>query len=231
MTALEIVLTSVSGALVVAICAYIIVTRILDKALSRKVINYKVLNGFAPQNPIVFLGDSLTDFYPVHEFIHDERIVNRGIANETTFDISARLDDILCLSPRTVILQCGINDFLRKNVLNPNDVAKNVVSVLENLKKEVNDVKLVSLYPVNKKRLRLSGLYLRKVNNKKIQAVNEHLKKYCEARGIEFIDMFSVLSDENSDLKKDYTIEGLHLNLDGYNAVSPIFKKIIDCIE
>lgn len=228
MTALEIVLTSVSGALLVVITVYALVNALLSKATNRKVIDYKVLNEFAPDNPIVFLGDSLTDFYPVHEFIHDERIVNRGIANETTADILARVDDILCLSPRAVILQCGINDYLRKNVRNPIDVAKNVISVLEKLSADVCVVKLVSLYPVNKKKLKLSGLYLRKVNNKKVILTNEYLKNYCKNHGVEFVDMFPTLVDETMNLNKDYTIEGLHLNLDGYNAVSPVFKKIID---
>ncbi len=231
MTALEIVLTSVTGALFVLIVLAIILIKMFDKAMYKKVIDYKVLNRFAPENPIVFLGDSLTDLYPVHEFLHDERIVNRGIANETTFDIMSRLEDIICLNPRTVILQAGINDFLRKGIKSPVDVSKNVISIVEKLLETVKDVRVVSLYPVNKKKLKISWLYLRKVNNNKIILTNEYLKKYCKEKGVEFIDMYSRLTDETLNLNKDYTIEGLHLNLKGYDVLSSEFEKIIDDIK
>lgn len=231
MTALEIVMISVSGVLLLIIIIGLTALHLFNAAMQKKVIDYEVLNGFAPESPIVFLGDSLTDLYPVHEFIHDDRIVNRGIANETTSDIYARLDDIISLNPRTVILLAGINDFLRKRVTNPADVAKNVISVAEKLKETCADVRIVSLYPVNKKKLKASGFYLRRVTNKKIIVTNELLKKYCKENSLPFIDMYPTLADENLNLKKEYTIEGLHLNLNGYNAISPTYKKIVEDIK
>ena len=74
MTALEIVLVSVSGALVALIVALIIIVSVVNGYFTKKVVDYEVLNEFAPENPIVFLGDSLTDLFPVHEFLPDERI-------------------------------------------------------------------------------------------------------------------------------------------------------------
>lgn len=231
MSALEIVLISVTGTFVILAILAVIVVQMFNKAMNNKIIDYKVLNDFAPESPIVFLGDSLTDFYPVHEFIHDERIVNRGIANETTYDIMGRIDDIISLKPHTVILLAGINDYLRKGVKSPLTVSQNVIKIVEKLKETVSDVRLVSLYPVNKKKLKISWLYLRKVNNKKIILTNEYLKKYCRKNNIEFIDMYPKLTDETLNLNKDYTIEGLHLNLNGYDAITPVYKQIIDGIK
>lgn len=231
MTALEIVLISVTGTFVILAILATILVNMFNKAMYRKIIDYKVLNEFAPENPIVFLGDSLTDLYPIHEFIHDERIVNRGIANETTYDIMGRIEDVISLKPRAVILLAGINDYLRKGVKSPLIVSQNVIGIVEKLKETIDDVRLVSLYPVNKKKLKISGFYLRKVNNKKIILTNEYLKKYCRKNGIEFIDMYPKLTDETLNLNKDYTIEGLHLNLNGYDAVTPVYREIVDSIK
>lgn len=231
MTALEIVLISVTGTFVILAIIATILVNMFNKAMYRKIIDYKVLNEFAPENPIVFLGDSLTDLYPIHEFIHDERIVNRGIANETTYDIMGRIEDVISLKPRAVILLAGINDYLRKGVKSPLTVSQNVIGIVEKLKETIDDVRLVSLYPVNKKKLKISGFYLRKVNNKKIILTNEYLKKYCRKNGIEFIDMYPKLTDETLNLNKDYTIEGLHLNLNGYDAVTPVYREIVDSIK
>lgn len=231
MTALEIVLTAVSGALLALVVTIIVVSKIVNKSLEKKVVDYKVLNKAAPKDCIVFLGDSLTDFYPVHEFIHDERIVNRGIANETTYDITERLKDVVSINPKLVILQAGVNDFLRRNIKAPCDVARNIIVLLEKIRQEKIEVKLVSMYPVNKKKLKISRLYLRKVNNKKILVVNEYLKKYCLTYGIDYIDAYPVLCDDDMNLNADYTIEGLHLNFNGYDALTPLFKKAIEEVK
>lgn len=231
MTALEIVLTSTLGALVLLIIIVVFANHLFNKAMDKKIKDYKVLNEYAPLNPIVFLGDSLTHLYPVHEFIHDERVVNRGISNETTFDIMERIDDIISLSPRAVILLAGINDFLRKKVKSPLEVSKNVISIIEKLRQSVDQIYVVSLYPINKKKLKFSKLYLRHVTNNKILVTNEYLRKYCEEKGLKYIDINSKLTDENRNLNKDYTLEGLHLNLQGYNAISPIYKDIVESIK
>ena len=232
MTALEIVLVSVTATLVCLVAVIIIINVIITKFLLRKVVNYETLNEFAPDSPIVFLGDSLTDLFPVHEFLHDDRIINRGISNETTADVEKRLGDVTCLTPRAVFLLVGINDFLRmRGKQEAKAVAERVIAIADKLSSTCADVRVISLYPINKKKTWLSKFYLHKASNEKITLTNGLLKKYCEENGYKFIDLFPALIDKDGNLDADYTVEGLHLNLLGYKKLTPYFKKEIESIE
>ena len=232
MTALEIVMVSLSGVLVCLIAVILIISKMITSYLMRKVVNYEVLNEFAPEKPIVFLGDSLTDLYPIHEFLHDDRIINRGISNETTYDVEKRLGDITCLNPRAVFLLIGINDYLRlKKKREPHEVAERVIAIADRLKTCCDDIRVVSLYPINPKRQKFSKFYLRKTTNAKITVTNGILKKLCAERGYKFIDMHAHLIDNDGVLDKNFTLEGLHLNLAGYKHITPVFKEELKTIN
>lgn len=232
MTALEIVLTSLIGAIVCFIIIAFVIAEILTKFFVNKVVDYKVLNEFTPDSPIVFLGDSLTDLFPCHEFLHDERIVNRGISNETTYDVEKRLDDVICLNPRAVFLLVGVNDFLRTyGKKDPEKVAERIITIADKLSENCKDIRVISLYPVNKKKKWFSKFYLRKVSNEKISLTNGILKKLCLDKGYKYLDFNAYLLDEHGSLHADYTLEGLHLNLIGYKALTPQFKKELEQIQ
>ncbi len=231
MSPLEIVLTSVLGGLVLLIITSMIVYKIVTRALKEKVVNFKIFDAHAPQNPIVFFGDSLTDFYPLHEFLHDFRIVNRGIANETTTDMLARIEDIKELKPRTIFLLAGINDFLHKKAKTPKVVASRVTNIVKELQTVCLDVRIISLYPINKHVNITSKYTLRGATNQKIIETNELLKSYCVENGVPYLDLHSILVDGSGNLKKEYTIEGLHLRVAGYAAITPIIANLLKEIE
>ena len=61
---------------------------------------------------IVFLGDSITDWYPFEEmYSNDIPIVNSGIAGYETKDILNRMDDLVYkFNPTKVFILIGTND-------------------------------------------------------------------------------------------------------------------------
>lgn len=97
---------------VIALCMVIFFWLRSDKPLS-------VLR----DGPIVAFGDSLVYGYgstPGHDFVSllsariGEPITNLGVSGDTTAGGLARIDDVISLEPRVVILLLGGNDFLRK---------------------------------------------------------------------------------------------------------------------
>ncbi len=56
-------------------------------------------------------------------------------------------------------------------------------------------------------------------NNDKITAANAEVKKLAEKHGQRYIDINANLKDHMGRLKAEYTIEGLHINEDGYRAI------------
>jgi len=76
-----------------------------------KVTQFEVLNKFLPKGKIVFLGDSITEYFSVQEFFSNVKIYNRGISSDTTEGVIIRLDStVLNLEPSKVFVMIGIND-------------------------------------------------------------------------------------------------------------------------
>lgn len=172
---------------------------------------------------IVFLGNSLTEGGKWQELVGKRRVVNRGVSGDVTYGILARLDEVLRSKPDKIFLLCGVNDMKRGF---PNEI------ILTNIKRIVLEVKrrspkttlyIQSLLPVNEAMLPES---YRLVKNEKIEVLNEGLKKICERQNkVVYIDLHPVFSDSNGYLKKELSIDGLHLRQASYIIWANYLKK------
>ncbi len=57
-----------------------------------KVASFKIENPYLPEIDISFIGDSLTDGYPVEKYYSQYHVVNRGIGAVTTYGVERRLN-------------------------------------------------------------------------------------------------------------------------------------------
>lgn len=64
--------------------------------------------------------------------------------------------------------------------------------------------------------------------NEKITAANALVKQLAEKHGQHYIDINDGLKDEQGRLKAEYTIEGLHINEQGYRAIFDDFLKYLE---
>ena len=55
--------------------------------------------------------------------------------------------------------------------------------------------------------------------NERISMTNEHVRKLADKYNFKYIDVNKNLYDEEGRLKKEYTIEGMHMYGDGYEAI------------
>ena len=55
--------------------------------------------------------------------------------------------------------------------------------------------------------------------NEKITAANAEVEKLAQRHGQRYIDINHNLKDEQGRLKAEFTIEGLHINEQGYRAI------------
>lgn len=187
-----------------------------------KVKAFRVLNKFAKPNGIVFVGDSITQDYNVYEYYKGIDIYNRGIGGDTTQGLLNRLDvSIDQLKPSKVFLQMGTNDLELLNAT-PIDVFDNISKVVEHIKKLSIGTKIyvISLYPVNSN---LDKASVGKRTNTNIEKTNELLKNLED---VTFINIYDKLLSSGV-LNPLYTLEGLHLNQEGYEMVSEILKPFV----
>lgn len=227
MTALEIVMVSVASILVLAIIVYIGVNVYISRFKINKVRSYREIDSLNGKKSIVFLGDSLTDFYPIHEFINCDKIANRGIGGDTTKNVMNRLEEVIKLSPKLVFLQIGINDMIYRRV-KCEVVAERIMKIANDLREKGIKVYVISLYPINRRKMALSWLLCRHASNKKVIAVNKLLLEKCNKEGIPYIDMHSELVDKKGNLRSTFTTEGLHISTKGYKKVTIVLKKYLE---
>lgn len=176
---------------------------------------------------IVFVGDSIFDWYPVDKIFNDLPIVNSGIAGNKTTDILIDMENrIYRYNPTKVFIQVGTNDIEWEDSeeLN-NEVYENIVKIAEGVKKNrsKSEIYIISIYPVNND---LPGANDRHISE--IKDINGKLKAYCATTDdVVYIDAFKDLIDENEMFDKAYTDDGLHPNHLGYAKLSEILIKYI----
>lgn len=176
---------------------------------------------------IVFLGDSIFDWFPTDKIFSDLPIVNSGIVGNKTTDILSNMQErVYKYNPTKVFINIGTNDieFEDSDELNE-EVYQNIVKIAEGIKKHRNkcEIYIISIYPVNNN---LPGANDRHISE--IKAINNKLKEYCsKTEGIEYIDAFKELINEEEMLDTDYTEDGLHPNGLGYAKLTEILMKYI----
>lgn len=178
----------------------------------------------------VFLGDSITDWYPIKELYDDLPIINSGVAGYTTDDILENLDDMVTIyNPTKVFILIGTNDIEKDK--SEEEISKNIKKIVDNiLKKRPNTtIYIESIYPINNTNdEKINHDIVGKRDNKKIRNINKKIKKYCESKNYTYINMYDELLDKDGNLDLKYTEEGLHLTDLGYLKVTKVLYRYLN---
>ena len=85
---------------------------------------------------------------------------------------------------------------------------------------------MLSILPVNEGEDYKQTVYIR--TNEKIQNWNQAYQELASAyMQVEFVSVFDSLTDQAGQLKKEYTTDGLHLSVAGYQALSETLKDYL----
>lgn len=181
-----------------------------------------------PEN-IVFLGDSITDYYDLKKYYQGYKVVNSGISGNISKDILDNMEErVYRYNPSKVFLLIGTNDIQRK--VDDDEIIDNIKKIIENTQKNRPKAQIYveSIYPVNNTdNDKIDHVMVGDRNNKKIKELNKRLKDYCKENGIVYINLYETLADSEGNIKLEYTKEGLHLSDKGYEAVTKIIKSYL----
>ena len=195
-----------------------------------KVASFEIQNSNLSEGQIVFIGDSITDLYPLDSYYADldRACYNRGIGGDTTQGVIDRLKvSIFDVNPSTIVLMIGTND-VDGGI--PNDkIIENYKIILSEINKNQPMVELyfVSVIPQNKDLEGYTDLDVDK-NNKTILMINEEIQKLCNEFGCTYIDLHSNLLDENGYLRKNLSDDGIHLNANGFEIWTSLLKPYLN---
>lgn len=170
---------------------------------------------------IVFYGDSITEMYVLEDFYGDLPVVNAGHSGYMTPRLLDEVDEkLLVYNPTKVFMLMGTND-LAYSDLDNDQILSNIKEIVHKIQKDRKNVKIYieSIYPVKETRDLDPGVWhVRK--NDRIREINEMIKELCEKENLTYIDVYDELKDEDGSIKEEYTIEGLHINQEGYKVIT-----------
>jgi lysophospholipase L1-like esterase len=178
---------------------------------------------------VVFLGDSITDFWRLNEYFTGRDFVNRGISGQTTTQMLGRfLQDVAGLHPKAVLVLAGTNDIARG--ISVNGIEDNLTMIGDLAKAHGIKPLFASILPVSDYHKGEDPRYEMTKTRPlaAIQQVNLWMKEYCRREGFTFVDYYAAMVDANGQLPADEADDGLHPNAKGYRVMSPVALQAID---
>ncbi len=175
---------------------------------------------------VVFMGNSITEGWYQHrpDFFKKNDFLSRGIGGQTTPQMLIRFTpDVIDLKPEVVIILAGTNDIAGNTGFSSVKMITDNLAAMAQLAKSVGiQVILSSILPVDR--------YPWSPNAKAIEMiaeVNLWIEAYAKINGFIYLDYFSIMVNESSGMKKVYSTDGVHPNIQGYKVMEPEVLKAI----
>ncbi|AEC53106.1 hypothetical protein SCRM01_160c [Synechococcus phage S-CRM01] len=159
-------------------------------------------------DPITFVGDSLTAFNNWQAAFPERITINQGVPGDTTYHVAARVTTVQSTGAKTYILMVGINDILWWK-FDPQGIRDRIVMIRDYLR-VTTGARVVVQSTIACTRSLCGSDSLNKVNE-----LNRLLRDRIPKE--DYLDVNTVLSDRNG-LKLMYTYDGIHLNSLGYQV-------------
>jgi lysophospholipase L1-like esterase len=198
---------------------------------------------------VVFMGDSITDFWRLGEYFPGQPYIDRGISGQTTPQMLARMyADVIDLKPAAMIVLAGTNDIahntgpttaemIEENIMAMTELAQN-----HGIKVILCSVTPVSDYPFMKQQAappaappapggRGQAPRARMTLGRPpadILKLNAWMKDYAARVNAIYADYFTVLVDDKGWLKEPLSGDGLHPNAEGYKIMAPVAAAAIE---
>lgn len=191
-----------------------------------KIMRYREENKTVSFGQVVFTGSSLMEMFPINKLLREHNddtvIYNRGIGGFVSHELFEVID--VCatdLRPSKIFINIGTND-LSDSRIPIREIMENYDKIISAIEARLPDtvIYLMAYYPVNYEAAAENMKECLKIrSNEKLRTASAEVKKLAEKHGQRYIDINKNLTDEQGRLKAEYTIEGLHINEDGYRAV------------
>lgn len=175
---------------------------------------------------VVFMGNSITEAWKeIHPaFFTGKPYFDRGISGQTSPQMLLRFRaDVIALKPSVVLIMAGINDIAGNTgpstleMIEDNIVSMAQLAVANGIQPILCSVLPAFDFPWN------PGTN----PSDKIIALNLFIRKYSEKNGIIYLDYYSAMVDPRPGLKAEYTEDGVHPNLAGYQVMEPLAEAAV----
>jgi lysophospholipase L1-like esterase len=180
------------------------------------------------ESRVIFLGDSITDYWKLSDYFPGKPYINRGVDGQSTPEMLVRFrQDVIALHPKVLVVLAGTNDIAGVTGRTSNeDIEANYASMAELARAHRIRIVFASLLPVHNYTHDAQESFTLRPRDR-ILALNKWLKDYCAANRFVYLDYFSALVDAQGMLKRALSDDGLHPTDAGYKIMAPLAEKAI----
>lgn len=174
---------------------------------------------------VLFIGDSHTDRADFYTMFNGMQVVSQGIGGDTSKGLLNRINKTKGFNPKVIVIEIGVNDLIQGAPVE--EVVENYQLLIDGMKTihPSSTIVIETIYPVTRSFEENDAF---KVTCTNIRKVNAALKNIADERGLELIDTYTMLEDENGYLKEEYTCDGLHLTGNAYMKLQGEIQKILN---
>ncbi|KQZ86088.1 hypothetical protein ASD56_07455 [Microbacterium sp. Root166] len=152
------------------------------------------------------------------EWLPEYHVVNRGIGGETAAQVLERIDSV-AYDPAAVFLLIGTNDLT---------LGYSIESITENVEKIIERVKeLAPGAPIHVQSVMPRGPRWRQT----VLRLNAAVSQVARRTGVQYIDLWPALEGVDGALKRNYTMDDLHLTGAGYRAWVEVLRPIMATVR
>jgi lysophospholipase L1-like esterase len=195
-----------------------------------------------PYDPkrVVFMGDSITDFWKLAEYFPGKPYINRGISGQTTPQMLVRMyPDVIVHKPAAMVVLAGINDvsqntgpstaeMVEQNIMAMTDIAQhNGIKVILCSVLPISDYAFFKMQASGKSNPYMKVPVTATHPPEDILKLNVWMKEYASKVGAVYVDYFSAMVDEKGFLKENSSEDGIHPNEEGYKIMTKILGEAI----
>lgn len=197
---------------------------------------YRDLNVHVQKGQTVFTGSSLMEGFPLNELCMTQGVpgiyYNRGISGLTTEGFLECIHDVLLdLQPRRIFINIGTNDIARSENWEIS-LEQNYRTILRQALEAIPGVSitLMAYYPVNESVLQENPLPDGRViprTNAGVAVANRIAQQISEELSLCYIDVNHGLTDCIGQLRRELTVDGIHMYPTGYEIVFENLKPYL----
>jgi len=154
----------------------------------------------------VFVGNSITEGFPLNEIFRDARFKNRGISGNRSCHIRGRIGEIAMRHPRKIFLDVGINDIL--NDIPLDSLKVNSTAIVETIRtlSPHTEIIMQTVLPLGPSQAKKEHL---------VDTFNSWLKGFCQEQHLTCVDLWPAFQ-KNGVLDQSLTMDDIHINGSGY---------------
>lgn len=188
--------------------------------------------GVTDVSRVVFFGDSRAEAWTSPDLDRYE-FVNRGISAQTSVQSIQRFSPhVSSLKPNVIVIQIGVND-LKTIALFPERTEEIVRNCQVNIQRIVAESKklgavviITTIFPIGEVPLERRPFWSDEIGTA-VKEMNQYITTLADDR-VFVLDTFSLLSDRQGQMLRQYSSDELHVNEAGYAVLN---QKLVELLQ